>query len=93
MQKKENCHIHDNLNEICLSFRKGKVKPFDILKKDTTRKFVEIFISMGDITEDVDAEVASEFVCRMYAQHKTQDVNEARYNKVLEMTGKVHQVN
>ena len=85
--------LHDNLNKICLSFRKGKVKPFDIMKKDATRKFVEMFISMGDITGDVDADVASEFVCRMYAQHKTRDVNEARYIKMLEMTGKVHQVN
>ena len=80
-------------NEIYLSFRKGKVKPFDIMKKDVTGKFVEMFISMGDITRDVDTDVASEFVCWMNAQHKKRDVNEAHYIKMLEMTGKVRQLN
>lgn len=76
-----------------VSFRKGKVKPFNIMKNDATGKFVEMFISMGDITGDVDADIVSEFVCQMYAQHKTRDVNEARYIKLLQMTGKVHKVN
>ncbi|KAK3890329.1 hypothetical protein Pcinc_005711 [Petrolisthes cinctipes] len=71
-------------------YMKGKVKPFNIMKKDATRKFVEMFISMGDITGDVDADIASEFVCQICAQHKTRDVNEARYIKMLQMTGKVH---
>ncbi|KAK3895072.1 hypothetical protein Pcinc_001168 [Petrolisthes cinctipes] len=42
-------------------YRKGKVKPFNNMKKDATRKFVEMFISMGDITGDVDADIASKF--------------------------------
>ena len=54
---------------------------------------MEMFISMGDITRGVDMDVASEFVCQMYSQQKTRDVNEARYIKMLEMTGKVRQVN
>ncbi|KAG1710383.1 hypothetical protein GQR58_002668 [Nymphon striatum] len=65
-------------------YRKGKVKPYDIMKNDETGQFVDLFISMGDITGDV----ASEFVCRMYAQTKTRDVNAARYNKLVDMTGK-----
>lgn len=72
--------------------RKGKVKPFDIMSKDATGKFVDLFISMGDITGSVDVDAASEFVCQVYAQYKTRDVNEARYNKMLQMTGKIDQV-
>ena len=97
----EKLHIPINITKldscyICitfLSFRKGKVKPFDILRQDNTNKFVELFISMGDMSGACDIEAASEFVCQMYAQHKTRDVNEARYIKMLEMTGKVNQVN
>lgn len=47
---------------------------------------------MGEVHGSVDLDVASEFVCLMYAQSKTRDVNEARYNKLMEMTGKVDQV-
>lgn len=91
------CYIHLiglflYIDNIILSFRKGKVKPFDIMKKDTSKKFVELFISMGDSTVDVDIDATLEFVCQMYSQHKTRDVNEARYIKMLEMTGKVDQV-
>lgn len=63
------------------------MKPFD-----TTEKIVGMFISMGDITGDANADVASEFVCRMYAQYKTRDVNEAHYIKMPDMSGKVDQV-
>ena len=40
----------------------------------------------------VDLDVASEFVCCMYAQSKTRSVNEARYNKLMQMSGKVDKV-
>jgi len=74
-------------------FRKGKVKPFEIMKKEETGQFVDLFIGMGNIVEGVDVDVASEFVCQMYAQSKTKDVDEARYKKLLDMTGKLDQVN
>ena len=73
-------------------FRKGKTKPLELLEKDTTGDFVTFFIKLGQAHQDVDIDVASEFVCRMYAQSKTKDVNEARYNKIMQMTGKVDQV-
>ena len=47
---------------------------------------------MCEVHGSVDLEAASEFVCRMYAHSKTRDVNEARYNKLMHMTGKVDQV-
>ena len=44
-------------------------------------------------TDDVDIDAASEFVCKMYGQsNNTNDVNEARYNKLLMMSGKFSQV-
>lgn len=73
-------------------FRKGKSKPLDLVEKDKTGCYVNLFISMGEVHGSVDLDVASEFVCRMYAQSKTRDVNEARYNKLMQMTGKVDQV-
>ncbi|XP_033097629.1 uncharacterized protein LOC117101706 [Anneissia japonica] len=48
---------------------------------------------MGEVHGRIDLKVASEFVCRMYGQSKTQDVNEARYNKLIKMNGKVDQEN
>lgn len=47
---------------------------------------------MGEAHGSVDLDITSEFVCRMYAQSKTRDVNEARYNKLMQMTGKVDEV-
>ena len=60
--------------------------------KDETGKFIDLFISMGDASDTVDTEVASNLVCQLYAQHNTKDVNEARCNKLKEMTGKIVQV-
>jgi hypothetical protein len=73
-------------------FRKGKTKPLTIIERDKTNSYVDLFISMGDVNSVVDLDVASEFVCRVYAQSSTQDVNEARYKKLMQMTGKVDQV-
>lgn len=79
-----------------LNFRKGKVRPLDILEKDKSGRYIDAFIRMGEaeIIADTDmADVLSELVCRMYALTNTQDINEARYKKLLHMTGKYNQVN
>ena len=68
------------------------MKPFNILLKDTNGKLVEQFINIGDPTVHVDTNTLSEFVCKMYTQRNTKDVNEARYLKVIEMTGKINKV-
>ena len=73
-------------------FRKGKVKALGIVEKDKTGRFVNLFISMGDVHGSVDLDVASELVCHMYAQSKTKDVDEARYNRLMQVSGKVDQV-
>lgn len=51
-----------------------------------------MFIRMGEGLDGTDLETASEFVCRLYGQSKTNDVDEARHKKLIEMTGKVNQV-
>lgn len=72
---------------------KGKTKPFDIVQKDKSGTYVKMFISLGSGQQaSGDLDVASEFVCRMYGQHKTRDINQARYNKMVEMTGKIDEV-
>lgn len=65
------------------------MKPLEIVEKDETGKCVNLFISLGNL---LDVDVASEFVCGMYAQHETQDVVEARYKKLITMTEKVDKV-
>ena len=75
-----------------LVFRKGKVKPLEIVEKDMTGRFVHLFTSMGDVAADINIEVASEFVCIMYGQTKQCSVDDARYSRLMQMTGKVDQV-
>lgn len=75
-------------------FFSGKVKlsPFTSWRKMKLVSTLTSSSAWGEIQDDVDLDVASEFVCRMYAQMKTNNVNEARYNKLMQMTGKVDQV-
>ena len=63
------------------------------MQKDKSGTYVKMFISLGSgqLASD-DLDVASEFVCRMYGQHKTSNINQARYNKIVEMTGKIDEV-
>ena len=73
--------------------RKGKTKPLDIVQKEGTGRYLDLFVGLAD-RQDVSGiiDVASEFVCRMYAQFGTRDVNEARYHKLIQMTGKSDEV-
>ena len=65
----------------------------DIVEKDESQRFIDLFTSMGQTDSSVDAELASHFVCAVYGQNKTTDVNKARYYKLLQMSGKIDQVN
>uniref|UniRef100_UPI00358F2F11 uncharacterized protein isoform X3 n=1 Tax=Myxine glutinosa TaxID=7769 RepID=UPI00358F2F11 len=69
-----------------------ETSPRPFTEKDKTGCYVNLFFSTGEVDGSVDPDVASELVCRMYGQSKTRDVNEARYNKLMQMTGKVDQV-
>jgi hypothetical protein len=80
------------VTSFALFFRKGKTRPLDILVKDKTGSYINFFTSIGEEDSNVDWDVASEFVCRIYSQHKTKDVNYARYNKMVELTGKYDKV-
>ncbi|XP_048869412.1 uncharacterized protein LOC125741923 isoform X1 [Brienomyrus brachyistius] len=72
---------------------KGKVKALDLIEKDDTGRFLNLFTNMGQVDGAVDFEVASEFVCRMYGQSKEQDVDKARYTKLMQMSGKIDKEN
>ena len=41
---------------------------------------------------DFDVDAVSQFVCQLCAQNNATDVNEARYKKLMNMTGKPDQV-
>lgn len=58
------------------------------MAKDTITELVYMFISTGDITDDIDVDVVPKIVCQMYALHKTTNINEFCCRKMLEITGK-----
>ncbi|KAK4322833.1 hypothetical protein Pmani_006431 [Petrolisthes manimaculis] len=51
-------------------YRKGKLKPLEIVEKDAAGRYLHLFTCMGEVDGDVNIEVASEFVCKMYSQPK-----------------------
>ena len=71
-------------------FKKGKAKPLEILEKDPAGRFLQLFSSKVD--GEVDINVPLEFVCKMYGQNREWNVDEARYEKLLQMSGKVVKV-
>jgi len=72
-------------------YRKGKVKPLEILENDTEGTFIELFSGMSS-TDEPNHMKAEEFVCSLYGKKDVNDVNTARYSKLLLMTGKINQV-
>ena len=77
---------------VSLDTRKGKVKPLSIIEKDDTSSYLNFFANLGDKDINIDIDTASEYVCQMYGQTRTADVNEARYLKLMEMSGKISKV-
>ncbi|KAK4304168.1 hypothetical protein Pmani_023888 [Petrolisthes manimaculis] len=48
---------------------------------------------MGQRQGDTDLEVASEFVCRMYGQSNTVNVNDAKHKKLMHMSSNINKEN
>ena len=70
-------------------YRKGKVKALDILQKDTAGTFIQFFNQLSSEI-DPDQSKAEEFICSLYGlKGDVKDVNEARYAKLLQMTGRI----
>ena len=72
-------------------YRKGKVKPLELVENDDTGKFVSFFDRLGT-TAEPEWTTASEFVCSLYGQPTLDDVDEARYARLVQMTGKIAEV-
>ena len=71
-------------------YRKGKVKPLEILMRDCGEQIR--FFSELSTNRVPDERVAEQFICSLYGLKDVKDVNEARYLKLLEMTGKINKV-
>ena len=72
-------------------YRKGKVKPFEILEKDISGNYISFFAKLS--TEEIpDQTKAEEFVCALYGMKSLRDVNKARFAKLCQMTGDIDQV-
>ena len=77
-------------------YRKGKVKPSDILKNDTEGAFVQFFCNMSNMKESaLDVKRAEELMCRLSAYGlpgEIKSADEATYVKLCQMTGKTEPV-
>lgn len=73
-------------------YGKGKLKPFEILENDDGGNFIEFFRKLTDKAVTPDPAIAELYVCRLYGFKNLTSVNEARYSKLLQMTGKIDKV-
>ena len=72
-------------------YRKGKIKPYEILENDTDGALIKFFCNMSS-REEPSLQIAEEYVCALYGMKSVKDVNEARYMKLVQMTGKISKV-
>ena len=73
-------------------YRKGLIKPLEVLEKDTERTLIQFFRRL--VSEDQpDQSKAEEFICSLCGMKGyVKDVNEARHVKLCQMTGKMDKV-
>ena len=74
-------------------YGKGKLKPFTILENNVYIQFIEFFMSLRRQNSTPNYLIAEEFCCHLYGFPALKSINEARYAKLLQMTGKINQVN
>ena len=72
-------------------YRKGKIKPLEVLQKDSAGTLITFFRNLSSYGEP-DQSKAEEFVCNLYGMKDIKTVNEARYDKLRQLTGNITQV-
>lgn len=72
-------------------YRKGKIRPYELLEDDNDGYWIQFFCSMSSQGK-LNRKMAEEYVCSLYGITKVEDVNLARFNKLVQMTGKINQV-
>jgi hypothetical protein len=72
-------------------YRKGKIKPYELLENNNDGTLIQFFSSMSS-REELNRKKAEGYVCSLYGMQDIKDVNEARYKKLVQMTGKISQV-
>lgn len=73
-------------------YKKGKVKSLAILEKDGERKHIDFFRGLTS-DQEPDQSTAEEFICSLYGMKDgIRDANEARLEKICQMTGKLNKV-
>jgi len=72
-------------------YRKGKIKPYEILENDTDCTFVEFFDKLS-ARDELSPETAEEYVCSLYGMKTIKHVDEARHAKLVQMTGRINKV-
>lgn len=66
-------------------YKKGKKKPFEILTTDQDNQYLGGIQSLN--SSDVDYESIKAYVCRIYGAKRRRDIDEARYDSFMKMTG------
>ena len=70
-------------------YRKGKIKPYEILENDNDGTLIKFFYNMSPTgREEPGRQIAEDYVCALYCMKAVKGVNEARYMKLLKMTEK-----
>ena len=69
-------------------YRKGKAKSVQLLETDAEGKFAEIFSKLSNTTAPSQVDTMEEFVCSLYGMKGETRVDDARYAKLLRMTGR-----
>ena len=73
-------------------YRKGKIKPREVLEKDTEGTLIQFFSRLAS-EDQPDPTKAEEFTCSLYGMKDyVKDVNEARHVKLCQMTVKMDKV-
>lgn len=73
-------------------YKKGKIKSLAILEKDRERKYIDFFRGLTSERQP-DQRRAEDFICALYSmKDDIRDVNEARLEKICQMTGKIDKV-
>ncbi|XP_064620919.1 uncharacterized protein LOC135483801 [Lineus longissimus] len=68
------------------------VIPYELLENNDDGNLIKLFSSMSS-REEPSQKKAEEYVCSLYGMKDVKEVNRARHNKLVQMTGKINQEN
>ena len=85
-------HASTCCDYISAFYQKGRVKPLEVVENDSEGNLIRFFNNLTTENQP-DQKVAEEFICALRSMKiDVKDVNEVRYVKLCQMSGKMNQV-